>query len=290
MVANYAGLHTGVRFFDAPDVPSAIGNFSLSTVGATEALDVGIKISDAVGIRVSGFARALIGSNTPSLVYEGATYEYGGTGGVIIRFLKIDETGTQLAVHPYFQLTTGQVASILPIFNAGPVATLQSILSGNGRSFLITPLHRSNFGALLNFAQVFGPVLSLQLDFGLQRYDITVEPFDANINARAKNSTDGLGVDAGAAFAVDGASAGIPLAGMVEYAVSRQAGATNLVINPEVETVSTFVISGYYTGRRDLQLGLGGALERGIDHIFTPQGDSGTPNAWNLFLTLRYIW
>src|SRR4051812_8183761 len=76
-VATYIGVRAELRFLHVPDVATQFGSFKLNLTGASESFDFGVKVSDVVGLRFTGAVRAIVGTNIPSVVYEGATYDLG---------------------------------------------------------------------------------------------------------------------------------------------------------------------------------------------------------------------
>ena len=62
-----------------------------------EGLDLGIKITDWVGIFAAGGVRSLVGTNLRSLTYAGATYDLGARVGGILRLFRSDSSGSQMS-------------------------------------------------------------------------------------------------------------------------------------------------------------------------------------------------
>jgi hypothetical protein len=54
--------------------------------------------------------------------------------------------------------------------------------------------------------------------------------------------------------------------------------------------VTTLGLGVYYTGRHDLQLGVVGAVELGLAPVQIDGGESGSPIAEDIRLSMRYIW
>ena len=78
---------------------------------------------------------------------------------------------------------------------------------------------------------------------------------------------------------------------MFEWRMTRQPAVTSLIVSQGSDTSHILALGAYYSGRRDLQFGVVGALELGLSGVPTDTGTSGSPPArriWTNFL--RYFW
>jgi hypothetical protein len=281
---------TELHIVQVPDVSTPLGSFKLHLTGAFEKFELGIKLSDVVGLRLSGGVRALVGTNKPGFVYNGASYDVGAGLRVPIRLLRAESSGTQLTLQPYGAFSGGQMTTLFPLLRNSPIITAATILQGNLGELLTTPLRTVDFGIALPFAQTFSKNFSLQAIAGVGRNVVVLDQFNPRSGTRDSNSFGNWEFTFGAALAADGSPDGIPLAAMFEWVTDRQTASTSLVATPEVGTVTTLALGAYYTGRQNLQLGVTGAIELGLAPVETDFGESGSPTAEDFRFVLRYIW
>ena len=95
IIASFVGLRVRLIAVGVPDVPTDFGTYSLKTTSVAEGVDLGLKLTDWLGIQGTLAGRALVGTDVRSLAYFGATYDYGvGLGGVV-RLLRDEGLGTR---------------------------------------------------------------------------------------------------------------------------------------------------------------------------------------------------
>jgi hypothetical protein len=289
-IATYIGVRAEARFATVSNVVTSFGTFDLNVTGAAETLDFGFKLCDVVGLRLSGVGAAIVGSNIPAIAYNGATYSFGGGVRVPVRIFRIESSGSQLAVVPYFGYASGKVAALLPLFQNQPSVTLGTILQGNGGELIATPLKTTTFGLNAAFAQAFNRNFALQAEAGIGRSVATLDRFDPSTQQRNGDSVGAWDFAFGVAFTADAAPSGFPIAGLAEWSVSRQPGTASFVTSTTGTSAHTVALGAYYSGRRDLQLGVVGALELGLPATQTEIGLSERPNSKDARLELRYFW
>ena len=141
LVTTYVGLRLRLGSNGVTNVPTVVGNTTIETVTFAEGLDLGIKLTDWLGIFVTGGVNALVGTNLRALTYAGATYDMGGSGGAVFRLLRIDRTGTQLSFRAQGSYAKGQVSTLLPLFDR-PIASLVDALQGDLGESIRTPTTR----------------------------------------------------------------------------------------------------------------------------------------------------
>jgi hypothetical protein len=289
-VLTYLGLRTTARFVSIHNAPTIAGDLNLNTTGAAVSLDFGVKFNDIVALDVTAGVRAIVGTNLPALVYAGATYDHGLGVRVPVRILRIESSGTQLSLAPYFSFTSGQVATLLPLFINRPAATLATTLEGNTSELLAIPIKTTTFGLHVPFAQALSPIFGLQALAGFGRDVVNIKTFDTVQNQRVSNSVGGWNFDFAVAFGADGNPVGLPVAGLVEYTVSRQPAATSLIVNPDTQSVHTIAGGVYYSGRRDLQAGIIASWQVRLNPLQTDRGFSDRPSSTDLGVIIRYYW
>ena len=161
-IETYFGVRAEARFTHVSDVPTSFGNFNINLTGAAESIDFGVKLAEVVGIRLNAIATGLIGTNIPSIVYDGATYGHGFGVQVPVRLFRIESSGSQLSLVPLFNYASGQISTLSPLFRERPMVTLQTILQGNTGELISTPVKATRFGLSAAFAQAFSPYFGLQ--------------------------------------------------------------------------------------------------------------------------------
>jgi hypothetical protein len=106
--ATYFGMRAGGYLRTVPDDPSARGNRTLEDFGVGEAIDLGIRFHERVALQAGAYGLARLGTNVDSLLGSGGQFEYGGHVGLLAKLLRVDATGTQLAVRTSFGVQGAQ--------------------------------------------------------------------------------------------------------------------------------------------------------------------------------------
>ncbi len=104
----------------------------------------------------------LLGSNLPGVVYSGATYEVMGEGGLILRLLRIDSTGTQISLRASGAYSNGQSFSLFPLLTQAAAPTVRTVLQGDLGSLVRTPVDEWDVRGDVAVAQALGSCFSLQ--------------------------------------------------------------------------------------------------------------------------------
>ena len=282
--ARVISLHTA-------DLPTDFGNLSVKATTVANDIDLGFKLSDKVGLTFAGSGRALVGTDTPSLVYLGANWNYGGGLGGVVRIARIEETGTQISLRLSLAYSSGQVAAFIPAFgSASATVVLGNLIQGNLGSALITPAKTFTYGGSVTAAQALSPVVGLQGFVGLGGSSLTLSPFNLSTGTRDDQTTGGFNFRFGGAVSADFDPEGFPLALLGEYALSHRPSTLDVLSSAELDTVHTFAAGALYSGRQDLQLGLQGALQLGLAPLENRNGISERPHAYQAELLTRYIW
>jgi hypothetical protein len=290
-IATYFGVYTNLRFVRVPDIATRFGTFDLHLTGASEGINFGVKLSNVVGLRFTGSVRAIVGTNLPSIVYEGATYDLGAGVEVPVRLLRSESSGSQLTLVPFGSFGSGQVTTLFPLLTSGVMSVTEAtFLVGNLGELADTPFRVWRFGLSAAFAQTFSPSFALQLAAGLGRNVVTLEPFVASLGGRDSQSTGSWEYTFGAAFTADAAPAGFPIAGMAEWRLAREPSPAVLIASDQPRTTNLLAVGAYYSGRRDLQLGVIAAVELGVGGVASDFGESGNANIKDFGMIFRYFW
>jgi hypothetical protein len=297
-VTTHFGVRQGFAFLRVPDLPlGQAGTFDLSATGLVQSFDLGVKILDWLGVFVVGDGQLVTGVNVPSLVLTQNSFTAHAEGGAIVRVARVESSGTQIAVRASGGAGIGRGVSVLNLISgiasAQNVDATKVLTTGIGQ-YLLIPESSYTFAGSLHVAQPVAPVLGLQAAFEARRKADTQSPYDPKAGANVDQTTYTTALNGSVAVSLDGAPAGFPLALQPEYELSvsfASDGAGN-----SQTLVSHIVGAGiYYTGRRDLQVGIAGAMllglptVQGVDAANRP-ADSGSPSLYYGQFILRYIW
>jgi len=289
LVTTYVGLRLRLGSNSAANVPTVVGNTTIDTLTLAEGLDLGIKLTDWLGIFVTGGVNALVGTNLRALTYAGATYETGGSGGAVLRLLRNDRTGTQLSLRAQGSYAKGQVSTLFPIFDQ-PLGSFVDALQGDLGESIKTPTTRVTGSGALAFTQGFGKFFGLQASAGLGVGRVELEPYDRVARVRNTQTESELTYAFGAAPSFDFNAFSVPIAVMPEYVLSRQASTAEIRGAGTFDTQHTLALGVYYSGRPNLQIGLIGRTVLGTNGLTTAQGTSETPTLTAGEFILRYVW
>ena len=107
-VTTHVGIREGFAMRKVPDLPvGRLGTRNVTLTGFQQSLDLRFRILEWIG--VYGFARGVIitGVDADSLLVDGASFDFVMSGGGVLRLLKDDDTGTQLALRGAGRLQPG---------------------------------------------------------------------------------------------------------------------------------------------------------------------------------------
>jgi hypothetical protein len=289
IIASYVGVRMQLGTRSISGLPTEAGRIDIETVTFAQGLDGGIKITDWLGLAATGAVRSLVGSNLQALVYDGATYDFGGIGSVIVRLFRSDRTGSQLSLIGTAGYSKGQVASLLPLVDQ-PVQAVVDLLRRELGESIKTPFSTITYGGRLAYAQSISPLFGVQASAGLGGSTFTLEPYNRDTDTRASSTTTEVTYNVGVAPSVDFMPLGVPLAIMPEYLLARTASSATVRGAGDFDTIHQLVAGAYYSGRKTLQLGLIWAAQLGQRGLQTPQGQSDSPTQQSGQLVLRYVW
>lgn len=281
------GTRLGAAVFSVPNVPTgALGTLTLNAAGLAQDFDLGIEILPWLGVYGTGDGTVVTGSDFESAIVFGGQFSFSGEGGVVVRLVRVESTGTQVSARLFGGGGTGlnlDTDNLLTAVLGQTGQTLNTILKGGIGNLILTPTGSYTFGGSVHGAQALGRYVGLQLAVEGRNTWQTVSPYVVSMNANQDETTSTTAVSTSAGVDVDGSPAGVPLGAMVEYkgefdAASPPSGASTTAF------VNTIAVGLYYTGRRDLLLGLGGKTELGLSEL----GQSASIY-YGQFL-LRYIW
>ncbi len=294
---SHFGVRQGVAVTNIPQLPlGSVGTFDLSASGLVQNFDLGLRLLSWLGLYGTAEGQVLTGINVPSLLVVGGSFSFRGEGGGIVRIARIETTGTQLSARVFGGAGTGRDLKVLPLVNAllSGSSSLGDVVNGNVGKYILTPKANDTFGGSLHLGQALGRFIGLQAAVEGRSSRETSSPFVAASNANVDQTTavtsfmGAIGVD------IDGQPAGFPLGAMAEYRAQVDNAAPPL--GEATSTMSHRVSAGiYYTGRRNLLLGVGGVTQLNMESV-TGQDAAGNPaksgspsEVYGQFV-LRYVW
>jgi hypothetical protein len=312
-VTTYFGVDNGVYEESVPAVPiPGSRTTDLSLVGVTSTADLGIKLTDWLGIEAQGRALALFGVNGQSLIYAGGQINSGGFLAPIVRIARIETTGTQISARAqmgWLDGTSLQVPRLLVLARTAiagaadntsdPTAAAREIGAGivNGGFPRVILAGADTFGlnASIEAAQALGEMFGLQAALTVQRRVLGIR-FNEPTAGDFRESATRYDLDFDFSAEWDGMSLHVPIAAILEYELNGRLGGTgNEALENEGTNTHTLGAGIYYSGRPNLQVGVFAATIRNLRPIagFTVSGSpgvSGTPNAQYAEMVIRYIW
>ncbi|NVJ23226.1 MULTISPECIES: hypothetical protein [Myxococcus] len=298
-VTTNVGIREGLARYDVPNVPvNDLEPLDVLLTGVQQTLDLSLGITDWLGF--TGYARAEIitGTNADGLLASGATADLLGQLGGVVRIFRSDTSGTQLSFRAHYGYNRGREITLLPLVNAivgTPQVTVGNIIDGDLGQFLFVPRKESSAHGGLYVAQSFGKMFSIQASGAAEYAWQTRRPFDSVLGDRFEQKTKSLRVFLSVAATLDiYPVTAVPLAVMGEY-VFRTGFQERVDQDNRTLKDSTAALGIYYSGRPNLQLGLGavrtfngeprpGLGSRGREL------ESGEPSLSYGEIILRYIW
>jgi hypothetical protein len=299
---THFGIRQGLALASYPGVPlGPLGRQDLTASGLAQNFDAGVHITDWLALQATGAGQVITGVNVASIVLSGASFSASGEAGPLLRVLRSDRSGTQVALSVTGGAGTGRSVNVLPLVNAlvsTQGQTLDSVLKGNIGKFVLVPTSKATVAGTVSAAQTltpnFGILASVQ-----GRYTNEVQsPFDAAKGTNVDVSSSNVEIKGALALTADGAPSGIPGAIMVEYLANASNVSTGSTTGPSDSSsdLGHFVAGGlYYTGRANLQLGVAGAAQLGLrpisgtDAAGAPAKSDAPSVLFGQFI-LRYIW
>jgi hypothetical protein len=286
----------------------------LTSLQVAEAFDASVQVHDRVSIAGAAYGRARVGANRPSLLNAGVDFMYGGNLSVLVKLLRTRQF--QLSVRGAFGASTGQLAAIGILFSDLSKIADQTITQTKNAGLsqedaaqqlraafqaataeLMTPFSTWTASGALVMALGFNPYLGLQASLGFATdhttYNLTRYQTDSNTLLHYDRSLQTLRPTATLALDFDAEPARIPLDFMVEYQLApswvKTTSQGSEVTQSTVEQLLALAL--YYSGRKDLQLGITGVWVFGQTPLLGENSQpSGHPFEIAGRLIFRYIW
>jgi hypothetical protein len=299
LVSTHVGIREGIAQYSAADVPlGQLGAQDISLAGLQQELDLSFRFTPWLAAYVTGEGQAVVGTNGITLVRRGGVFEASGEFGLAFRLMRMEQSGTQLALRTFGGLSTGKAVTVLPLLQSiidQPGITLEAALAGNLADFLLVPTEETTVGAGLYLAQGFSRGFGLQFSSTARRVSRTESPLDATLIDRVDNDLRIFRLQNALALTYDFAAHGAPVGLMGEYlfVVGHRSG-TREILAEDIHT-STVGLGVYYTGVANLQLGLTGVWQVTGEPLQGSTADgaaaqSEDPDIKYTQLILRYVW
>jgi hypothetical protein len=280
---------SAVRYERVDNLPIGPFSIDLNALGVQENVEFALAFGDTWSIGFNAIGQALTGVSAESLATQGAFYDYGAALNGALRVLRIDSSGTQLAVRAeLFGLQGGGRLSILPLLVAvrnQPRDVVGDI--ANYGDFLITPASWWGVAGTVSLAQAISAMFSLQASFRLDVKRFTQSPFVPG-QGRVDVSATGVLPQVGVAFGVNPPA--FPISFLLEYRTAAQD-----VHDPTSLAHHLLGLGAYYSARADLQLGVAVVGEFGLPEVrgFDVNGNptsSDRGKAVAATFMMRYFW
>jgi hypothetical protein len=297
-VTTHVGIREGFALFEVPDLPvGRFGTRDITLSGIQQSLDLGLRLTDWLGLFGFGKALLITGTDQTSLVVDGASVDFVGQAGAIVRLLANETTGTQVSLRARASRRHGQEVTVHPLVLAlieTVPLTIADVSDGVLGRLILVPTSETSVGGGAHAAQYINRYLSAQASVSMERGWITREPFRTDLARRASDDADVLTVQLAAALALDFSSLFAPVSLLGEY--MYRLGERTHDRRPDVDLgASTLGLGVYYVGRPNLQLGVGGVVTLSAEPRpgVGAEGESdfsGDPTLTYVDLILRYIW
>lgn len=315
------GMRVGVEQLRVPNYLqlkalslNANPKIELNSLLVAEAFDLSVRLHDRVAIAGAAYGQVRVGADRPSLLNEGMDYTYGGSLSVLVTLLRARQF--QLSIRGTFGGSTGQIASIGLLFNdlseianraiAQPpnqVLTQQQAAQKLQAAFnlataeMMTPFGAWNASGSIAMAFAFNRYLGLQGSLGFavddSTYHVSRYEDDSRSLVKYDRAVRSLMPTGALALDFDGAPKQIPVDVLLEYQLAPTWTTTSA---PGTELSQSAVehllsLALYYSGRKDLQLGVMGFMVLGQTPLLGDNSQpSGHPHKIAGRFVFRYFW
>ena len=196
-IRDHARRHSRrLRAYEVPDLPvGSLGTRDIKLSGIRTSLDLAVGITEWLGL--FGFGRGLLvtGVDRTSLLVDGASVEFVASGGVVVRLLKSEATGTQVALRAQGAYRDGREVTVQPLIRelVDEVSdTLAEVIEGRLGQLILVPTAETSLTGGAHAAQTILPFLSAQASVTFEHGWEDREPFilelDDRLTQAAKSS------------------------------------------------------------------------------------------------------
>jgi hypothetical protein len=293
-LSAYFGDGTRIGFEKA-----TVGKTDLNVAAVFESIDFGIPIGKRVQLAFDGNYRALFGTDTTSL------FVFGGSVGVSLRpglrllLVRSEPGGSELSFHSSAVVSLGP--GVTPINLLALVASdaqglidhkrrlkcllklnLRCAFPGFGNVLAAVETNSEGFGGdfALNYAQTLGRYVGLQATADVQVQASSFTQYDVDTHRKKSDTSTPVTVEFGFGPALNLYPLA-PVALQLEYLFELDASTANDGSATNALT-HDFVAGIYYTGRRDLQLGVNATISV-VDQATTTSHNITSDTTFNVF-------
>jgi hypothetical protein len=287
-----------LELLSVPDAPVRTGRtYDVSALGVDESISFAARFLDRYEASIGGAAEAYSGDGVKSALVGGAAYWFDGQIGLGMRLWRGRRTELSMRLGGAFGSSKRiEFIPVLQQLAAQPAAeSVDQVVDGNTGRKVVTPASRDAVKLSFHLAHAFSRLFGFQGAFA-----VTDSFLRLNVTYDDQRSISGNVIapelDGAVTFDLRPLVELVPLALIAEYSInwshvdSKEPG-----ISKWLEAQQVIAGGAYYSGRKDLQVGLN------VRHILsfeTTQGFDasgrpfplGKPNFTALQLTLRYIW
>jgi hypothetical protein len=274
-----------------------IGPLDIERTELDLGIELAIKVHDRIALQVDAEGATDLFSSGRTLLTTTGEYDTNAGGGVVLKLFRWD-SNTQLSLRGHASGGGGKILSLVPFLTnvlQSPAQTVEEVITSGLGQFLLTSFTTFKWNGALALAQTLTPGLSLQGSLALDSSKRWVHLFDASTRGEIVRVQSEVGPQLGVALTGDAASAGVPLAAMLEYQLAIPRRDDEVLDRSEWRTDQILALGLYYSGRRDLQAGVVAHTVLGADPI-TGLGPGGTaeesdrPRIFDGKILLRYFW
>jgi len=315
-VLSEFGFRQGLDYQRVPNYPVAsFTRYTLESVQFQEEVDFAVRITPWLGFYAQGSASGALGSDTPSILFEGGGLDFGGKGGLVVRLYRNEQTRSQVAVRAYGGGDYGRTLDLpdflgaLAVRAANDAAGIVQHTSGlnqlpgelqnealalanrNYTNVVLYPSSSARVGASLHYAQAIVGPLTLQLAADVEQTWSQQEPFNAASQQSVTLSTTDTTVTFDAVLSASFMRWWVPLGLSAEYAGVTVA--RSLASARDFDPTTHYVGGGiWYTGRRGVEIGALGFAQPSLSPVpgFATSATSGTPTGYLGSLVFRALW
>ena len=187
-VTTYAGIREGFAQYDVPDLPvGELGTRDITLSGVRQSLDLGLGLTQWLGLFAIGRAVVVTGTDRTSLLVDGASVEFHAYGGLVVRLLRNEGTGTQVSFRARAGYWSGREVSVQPLVRAlvdDVPDTLVDVINRRIGQLIFVPTSETSVTGGVHAAQYLTPYLSAQASVAFEKAWQEREPFILNLDRR----------------------------------------------------------------------------------------------------------
>jgi hypothetical protein len=299
-VLTTVGLRQGFAWKSIPAFPAGgLGRTTLTLSGVTMNADLGVRLVDWLALTAELGAFVMTGSNVRSLVEYGGEHLYGGGIGLAAKIARFEKTKTQLGAHVKGRFESGRLITERSLVGAlvagGGPGSVEEVAQGPSGNLLLSPETVTRFKGSLNLAQAINRTFGLQAEVGLGFVGTSIQAYDLGNQAGVEQTFSTTIPTIAVALGADGTTSHVPLAALVEYQIGFARSRDDSTGSTSSRTQHLLAVGGYWSGRRDLQVGLVASAQLGLEPVTGVTGagaaaPSDKPAIYALEAVARYVW